>query len=265
MLIARTPILIKDLKNIIDMACGTNHVLAIDTRGKAFVWGTGEQNQLGRRVVARTAAGALVPREFGLGRKKIVKIACGDYHCFAVDNKGDTYAWGLNSFAQTGIPKEEEEELDTILVPTLVKSLQKYDIKQLAGGAHHSIAVTTKGEVLVWGRMDGYQAGMKISDIPKEKIFFGDGDKPRYLKEPLELRKSNGAFVASGPETLCALSIEGKAYTWGFGENHQTGQGAAADVDGATMIDNTAVRDRKIIWAGIGGQFGMLASVHLKD
>lgn len=28
------------------------------------------------------------------------------------------------------------------------------------------------------------------------------------------------------------------------------------------MINNTAIKDKKVVWAGAGGQFSMLATVH---
>lgn len=58
-----------------------------------------------------------------------------------------------------------------------------------------------------------------------------------------------------------AIDKEGKAYSWGFSTNYQTGQGTINDINVATHIDNTAVRDVKLIWAGIGGQFAVLTSI----
>lgn len=34
---------------------------------------------------------------------KIVRLGSGEYHCFAVDHKGDVYGWGLNNFGQLGL------------------------------------------------------------------------------------------------------------------------------------------------------------------
>ncbi|KAL2063129.1 hypothetical protein VTL71DRAFT_6201 [Oculimacula yallundae] len=257
-----TPLLIPELKEITRLAVGTNHVLALNTKGKVFTWGAGEQSQLARRVVSRTATGALVPREFGLQRKKIVHIGCGDYHSFAVDAKGDVYSWGLNSFGQTGVPKEEETVENAIATPTLVKSLKEFDIKQIAGGAHHTLACTTTGQVLVWGRIDGSQGGVEVEDLPKENLFMDEHDKPRYLLKPNVVPDIEGVYVATGPDTCLAIDKDGKAYTWGFSSNYQTGQGTGTDVSEATWVDNSAVRGKKIVWGGIGGQFGVLGGIH---
>ena len=182
----RSPILISELKKIVAVTCGTNHVLALNDKGKVFVWGAGEQNQLARRVVARTAEGALIPREFGLQRKKITKIGSGDYHSFAVDKDGKLYAWGLNTFSQTGIPISENKD-DTILVPTLVKALSPYSIREIDGGAHHTISCTDSGQVLVWGRIDNNQGGMKIDKFSETDVYIDDQQRRRYLKNPVVL------------------------------------------------------------------------------
>ena len=54
----------------------------------------------------------------------------------------------------------------------------------------------------------------------------------------------------------------GKAYSWGFSTNYQTGQGSDEDVVEARHIDNTAVRGKKLVFAGVGGQFGILGGIH---
>jgi regulator of chromosome condensation len=248
--------LIPELQNITDMACGTNHVLALDTKGRLFVWGTGEQNQLGRRVIQRTSRLALIPSEIGLKRKKIVTIGSGDYHSFAIDNKGNVLSWGLNSFGQTGISKDGEN-VDIVGQPTLVKSLNNMKIKEITGGSHHTIARTENGEVLLWGRTENSQAGMDISQLPDDVVYTEDG-RARYLKKPTVIPGIEAASVATANDTCLVITPKGRAYSWGFSENYQTGQGTTLDVKVATLIDNTAVRDKKLIFGGVGGQFGIL-------
>lgn len=52
--------------------------------------------------------------------------------------------------------------------------------------------------------------------------------------------------------------MNGKAYSWGFSINYNTGLGTSEDVAQATKIENSAVRDKKIVYADAGGQFGVL-------
>jgi alpha-tubulin suppressor-like RCC1 family protein len=47
-----TPAMIKDLEqiNIVRLACGHNHTIAIDDKGHAFTWGNGNYGKLGHKV-----------------------------------------------------------------------------------------------------------------------------------------------------------------------------------------------------------------------
>ncbi|TAQ87161.1 hypothetical protein B7494_g4514 [Chlorociboria aeruginascens] len=254
----QTPILIPELKKIKSLASGTNHILALNDKGRIFAWGAGEQNQLARRVVSRTAVGALTPREFGLQRKKIIQIGCGDYHSFAIDDKGDVYAWGLNVFGQTGIEKRTEED-SAIETPTLVECLKDVDVKQILGGAHHTLTCTKTGEVLIFGRIDNSQGGMDTSDFPADSVFFDEEKRPRYLTKPVQVPGIVGEFVSAATDTCVVVDKEGKAWSWGFSGNYQTGQGTTVDVKKATVIDNSAIKEKKLCFAGAGGQFSVLA------
>jgi regulator of chromosome condensation len=180
----RTPVLIPELKKIKYIAAGGNHVQALDHKGSVFVWGSGEQCQLGRRIVERSKAQALTPRQFGLPKNKIKYISCGSYHGFAVDTRGQVWAWGHNNYCQTGVVGERGEVEQFVERPTIVKSLEPYRIKEIQGGNHHSIACTEDGEVLVWGRCDDGQAGISLETLSKASIIFDDREQARILKTP---------------------------------------------------------------------------------
>ena len=67
-------------------------------------------------------------------------------------------------------------------------------------------------------------------------------------------------FVAAGTDTSFAIDDAGEAYSWGFSANYQTGQGTVDDVESPKVLDNSAVRDRNIVWAGAGGQYSIIAA-----
>lgn len=69
-----------------------------------------------------------------------------------------------------------------------------------------------------------------------------------------------GAFVAVGTDTSFVIDKKGKVYSWGFSANYQTGLGTTDEIEVPTLIDNSAIRDRKIVWVGAGGQFSVLAA-----
>ncbi|KFY01660.1 hypothetical protein V490_00814 [Pseudogymnoascus sp. VKM F-3557] len=259
-MVQTTPMKIPELKKITTLSAGANHILALDSKNNVWAWGSGQQNQLGRRVVERTRTGGLIPREFGLPRGKIEQVATGAYHSFAVAKDGRVFAWGLNNFGECGIVEGAGEDNAVIPKPTVVKELGSYGIKEICGGSHHSIACTDEGQLLAWGRSDGGQLGIDISKVPKEHITFDERDKPRMVTVPAVVPGIKAATVAAGGDNSFAVDTEGKAYSWGFSANYQTGQGSDDDVDIATLIDNTAVRGKKLNFAGAGGQFSILTA-----
>ncbi|CCX33475.1 ran exchange factor Prp20/Pim1 [Pyronema domesticum] len=264
--IQQTPVLIKELKNIISIVCGNDHAIALDNKGKAWAWGSGQQSQLGRRVVERTRLQGTIPREIGIPRKKVASIHSGSYHSFAITTDGLVYAWGLNTFAQCGIYQEQDQKDEgsstIVQVPTRVKSLEKWKIVDLDGGDRHSIALSSEGDLLAWGRMDAHQVGISHEKVPQEDVILDVSGKPRCLIVPHVIMPQKFVAIASGSNHNIAIEKEeGAAYSWGFGDMHQCGLGAGNDVPEPTKIENTAVKDITLKMAACGGQQSILAGV----
>ncbi|CAG8948375.1 unnamed protein product [Penicillium salamii] len=255
-LVQKTPLLISSLKKIKHLACGANHILALNDKGRVYSWGSGQQNQLGRRIVERNRLNGLQPREFGLP-KDIVCIGSGQYHSFAVHSSGKVFAWGLNSFGATALREGAGDDEAAIVHPLEVESLTGRGITQIDGGSHHSIAVAQDGECLVWGRLDGFQSGLKIDTIPDDAVIKDERDRPRILITPTVLPNFKAKVVAAASDHCVAIDVDGRPWSWGFSATYQTGQGTQDDIEVATAIDNTATRGKKLNWAGAGGQFSV--------
>ncbi|TID25138.1 putative ran exchange factor prp20 pim1 [Venturia nashicola] len=258
------PVLVKGLKNIKQITCGENHALALDDKGAVWAWGCGKQDQLGRRLVGRHLENNLNPQPLNLPKKNQVEsIAAGPNHSFAVLKDGSVYSWGLNSHMQTGIPYSAAKDDDIITGPTKVKALS--DIKMISGGARHSIALNTTGELYSFGQLENSALGadwQQYEDDEKMVRRGGDLQKPKIVMQPIKVAIEDPCkFIASGPEHNIALTEEGRAYSWGFNTSYNCGQGETdGDVEMPTLIDNTAVRTQKLVWAGCGGQFSMVGS-----
>ena len=67
--------------------------------------------------------------------------------------------------------------------------------------------------------------------------------------------------VAAGTDNSFAVTAEGQVYSWGFSANYQTGLGTTDDIETPTVIENTAIKEQKIVYAGAGGQFSVLAGM----
>ncbi|ETI22312.1 hypothetical protein G647_06386 [Cladophialophora carrionii CBS 160.54] len=264
-LIQLRPKLISGLSKIVQLATGANHVLALQSNGAVFCWGSGQQNQLGRRILERRATNSLVPMAIGT-LKKVDYVGAGAYNSFAVKQSGEVYSWGLNNFGQTGIPKEFDDSGNSkgndVHMPIVVKTLGgKGKVTCIQGGSHHTVAVTDKNELLVWGRIDGNQSGLKVKELPEDDIVRDSAGLPRILVVPTQVPNIQAVTAAAGSDHCIAIDKNGKAWSWGFSTTYQTGQGVDDDIELATMIDNTAVRDKKLLWAGAGSQFSVVAGI----
>ncbi|KFY33593.1 hypothetical protein V494_07475 [Pseudogymnoascus sp. VKM F-4513 (FW-928)] len=248
----RTPTLIPSLTKITSLAAGNNHALALSAAGHVFTWGTPEQSQLGRRL-PRSRITALTPSPVAL--PPITKIACGAYHSFALTSSGDVYAWGANSFSQTGISSGAGDFNAVIAAPTIVEGLRGYSIRDIAGGEHHSLACTADGSVLIWGRCDDNQAGLDLSGLPAHSLVFDARGRPRILAPTLIPGLGSVMVVAAGIDNSFAVTQQGTAYAWGYSENYRTGLGTIETPETPVLVAEGKV----ISAAACGGQFSVLA------
>ena len=209
---------------------------------------------MGRRVLERIRLNGLIPRRLALS--KIRLVGAGSYHSFAVNTSGETFAWGLNQFGQCGVG-EGGEDGATVTTPTIVEGLKGYDIIWIGGGEHHSLALTRDGRLLSWGRLDMNQLGLRLSQLPSTAL---PQPKPRYLPVPTIISGiAKMVFAACGTHHNIAISSSGEAYSWGYGESWQVGQGPQGeDIEVPTKIENNATRGVKMVGGGAGGQFSVL-------
>jgi regulator of chromosome condensation len=170
------PILEK--QKFVQIACGVDHVLALTVQGHVWVWGNGQQGQLGRKIIERRKINGLAPERLAL--RKIKLIGTGWSHSFAVDHKGAVFAWGLNADHQTGVDlddivnEEEDNHQDIVWEPTEVKCLNpkvlgmNRRVVEISGGESHTLFRISDGSVYACGRCDDSQLGFG-SDHPSIK------------------------------------------------------------------------------------------------
>ena len=171
----------------------------------------------------------------------------------------------MNGFGQCGI-SSGDEAFRNVQFPVVIDSLKGMDITQITGGAHHAIALTSTGEVLTWGRSESLQCGIDVSTLPDGSIYRDpQNGKIVAITRPSIIPSIIGAKVAAGPDTGMILTPEGVAFSWGFSVSYQTGLGTEMDVLVPTDMTNGATRGKKMVFGGLGGQFGLLAGLHEED
>ncbi|KAK6200291.1 pheromone response pathway [Scheffersomyces amazonensis] len=266
-----SPLKIKELKSIVQLAAGKDHLLALDSKGIVYAWGNGQQFQLGRRVLERHRLRSLEPQQFGLYNIKY--IASGDFHCFAIDHDDQVFAWGLNQYGQCALTDVNGELEDGSLItkPTLIPALSNKNIVKLVAGEHHSLALTRDGDVFSWGRYDMKEVGIPKDKLP-EATFKDAHGNPRSVPVPTKLIFGSGKTdvkikdIGTGSHHSFAVTTDGFVYAWGFADTYAPGLGPLdEDVEKPTRIVNTATKSYDIKLIDAGGQFSVSGGTKIED
>ena len=134
-------------------------------------------------------------------------------------------------------------------------------MKAIPGGAHHSVGLTQDGRCIVWGRIDGFQTGLPVSDLasfPASEVVFDQSGRPRILLKATPLPIPPCACVAVGTDHSIAVTQTGKVYSWGMNASAQCGHGTEDDILEAKLIEAQTVEDKVVVFAVAGAQFSMI-------
>lgn len=274
--IQREPKKVISISNTVALAAGKEHLLILTAQGKVYAWGVGSSNQLGLNVDTQRKfvfGPALVH-----GLPQIEHVAAGEFHSFAIDKEGKVYSFGLNNFGQCGFT-EPLGEGAVIASATEVKffSDNNIQIKQIACGNHHTLALSTTGEIYSFGETYMNQLGIEPSKYPESLVRDAVTGNAAYVPVPTKLTegesddepsfpKNGFSYIACGTEHNIAISADdGSAWTWGNGPSYQLGQGNEEEVILPTRINNSAAKAAKMLTAGAGGQFSVLTGVPLSE
>jgi hypothetical protein len=152
-----------DLSGVVAIAAGEVHSLALKSDGTVVAWGENDQGQCN------------VPS----GLKDVVAIDAGQLHSLARKSDGTFVGWGNNGF-------------DQITFPDGLAEVVAFDV-----GYNHNLAIKTDGTVVGWGY-----------DV------FGETDIPVGL--------SDVVAVAAGRNHSLALKRDGTVVAWGSNVHGQT-------------------------------------------
>lgn len=228
-----------------DIASGADHLVILTCQGKVYTVGCGEQGQLGR-VSLRSASGEGRRGKTELLRPGLVTVKRGkpieaiwatNYCTFLRESQtGNIWAFGLNNYKQLAYAKD----MSTIINPINTKF---ENIKQIAGGQHHTLVLKEDGTVYVIGRKDYGRLG--LGTVSEDLT---------TLQQITALKGKNIVSVASGEAQSFALTDDGKLYSWGMGSNHQLGTGSEDDALEPVLIVSKQTEGKRIIRAASGGQ-----------
>lgn len=242
--IQAVPTKIAELTKIVQIAAGSNHLMALTADGQLFSWGCGEQGQLGRRVLERHKMLALRPTNItprhGRTRVVIRRVVCGSYHTLAISDDGNVYAMGLNNYGQLGLGDHEERLTAELVDPGNWNGSR---VVEAGAGEHHSMVLLSTGQVLTFGRADFGQLGVQTTE--------------RAHSRPLHVALlEHVRLIASGSNHCLAANEQGQVASWGYGEMYELGHGVEKDEMVPRLIE--APLNGKVLQLAAGGHHSII-------
>ncbi|OMJ76354.1 hypothetical protein SteCoe_24296 [Stentor coeruleus] len=159
------PIKIKGIlenKKIIQIACGEAHNLVLTNEGKVFAWGWGSNGQLGNgyREEDFEESGNLLSIQYTPApilsfSFPIIQVAAGGLFSMFLASDKEVYICGANDKRQLGL----EVEVRDVAIPTRIESFVENNIKNIACGESHCVAISDK-LVWTWGNHLDYRLGI---------------------------------------------------------------------------------------------------------
>lgn len=206
---ALRPVQVSGLSNVIGVAAGGYHSIAIKSDGTIWTWGLNNYGQLG--YVTTSYRNDTPAQISGITASN---VAGGGYHSIALKGDGTVWSWGLNSYGQLGNGINTygcSNSSEYSCAPVQASGIT--GITAIAGGYYHSIALKNNGTVYTWGQNSYGQLGL------------GSGSTDsRYIPYPVSDLTAT-AVVGGGYHTV-AVS-DGKVYAWGWNDYGQLGDGSA--------------------------------------
>ncbi|MDR1295259.1 MAG: hypothetical protein LBK59_09975, partial [Bifidobacteriaceae bacterium] len=213
-----TPTKVPDPHDMVQVAAGANHSLAVNTTQQLYTWGGNATGQLGDGGTVDSPAALPVD----LGAEQVKQVAAGDGTSYALLQNGTLWAWGRNNTGQLGIGWATPYEASPVQVTGLGAN-----VKAVAAGATHALAITTENELYAWGANANGQLGDGTTDqtsTPTKVAGLGN----------------NVSAIAAGNGFSAALA-GGALYTWGANYSGQLGTGTLQEQSGPTRISLTGV------------------------
>lgn len=145
------PQLVKSLKNIVRIAGGTYHLMALDEKGDLYGWGQNSQKQVGCGTKTYYATPCLLLHN-------VTYMDASQHMSIAVTEDGKIYTWGDSSYGASDNKKDQPVPLD-------VSHRVNFEKARLVGAAWQGqfvITVNGFGKHTVWAWGDNEAAGLAL-------------------------------------------------------------------------------------------------------
>lgn len=196
------------MTNVIAVAAGDDHSLALKADGTVWAWGANSDGQLGDGTPTMRLSAVQVP-----GLSGVTSIEAGGNFSLALQSEGATagilWAWGGNAYSQLGDGSTLKRE-SPVRVPAVPL------MRQIHAGTAFAFAIDADGRIWTWGRNEYGQLGRSISDpagVPA-------------IAPPID----RVAIAAAGASFGIVIDPFGRGWSWGRNNHAQRASGDYREV-----------------------------------
>ena len=234
------PTKIKNISNIISVACGDWHTVIIDNKGIGYSVGYNKSGCLGVGDYENRSLFTPIPKE----KTNYIKIAAGrNISLFLTDNN-------VIHSAGSGYMNGNRAENINLLTP--IETLKTTRINEFSAGFSCCACVDDAGNVYSWGESEDYQ--------------LGHGNKvSTFIPKQIESLKNITQISCSRGDKHChvgCVDSDGNAYSWGSGYKAKLGHGDTKDQTNPKLIEFFAKGNIKIKQFIAGGIHSACLSVY---
>jgi len=215
------PGLVPNLKDIVAIAAGGLHTVALNKQGKVYTWGNNDEGGLGRIT-------ACEEDNFECGEVKIigkvVQISAGDCHTIALTDDGKVFAWGCFRDNNGPIGLIEKGEIQK----TPIQILENIPVVKVASGNNHLALLTYDGFVYTAGCGEVGQLGRLHEAFACRDARNRKGIENLLTPLPIKVFKSRKMVTfddvwAGGLASFARAKETGDVYAFGLNNYNQLG------------------------------------------
>lgn len=216
------PVKVNSLPEIVKIAKGKHHVLALDINGEVWGWGNNSSGEIYSSYSGKIYNPIKIP-----GLNDIIDIAAGSGFSAAIKSDGTLWTWGNDTSGQLGVRSD-------VLNNTPAQVLNLSNVSKVTCGEEF-IAALSGNTIYTWGNNSNGQLGNGTYD---------------NVSTPTAI---NGSYkdIVAGNSHMLAISTSDELYTWGYNSVGQLGLGDKINRNIPTATGKSA----SIIGAGYNHSF----------
>ena len=207
--------------------------MALGQDGYVYTWGYNNDGQLGNNTSDGIYTNIFHPtpsRVFATAKStatagpwlKAVQVSAGGWHALAIDEDGNTWAWGQNSHGHLGNGASTANDSVANPVPVRVqypKNAGTVTAMQINAGFYHSLAVDTNGNAWAWGYNSYGQLGDNTTSERHTPVKVFASKQSTSSAGPW----LNAVQISAGWQHSLAVGTDGVAKAWGDNQYGQLG------------------------------------------